>query len=246
MSSELGEKVKHEQEIEERKKRNVEKVTTHRHHTGNKLQTKSSGRRLPNLPSNSTQNTNRRLSSSSSSSEGYTPPGSGHKTKTSRRNLTGPSSASTSSLSSYGSIQHLSAPGTGLKTSKKNSVSTNNLSENRLTVNENRAKCGDKDVPRRNISSTIPKARSMNAIHHVGGKTSAQRPPCKKGKPKAKPVHHAGTNDEAEATRALAEHRKRIREEVERKALLDKERQEELRCQCEEEEQRLAEENGKF
>jgi hypothetical protein len=86
----------------------------------------------------------------------------------------------------------------------------------------------------------------MGAIHQVGH-TKPSRPPAgKKAKPKAKPTHHAGTSNEAEAGRALAEHRKKMREEAERKALLDKEKQEELRRQREEEEKRLAEENGRF
>jgi hypothetical protein len=86
----------------------------------------------------------------------------------------------------------------------------------------------------------------MGAIHQVGEARTSRPSTGKKAKSKAKPVHHAGTSSEAEAGKALAEHRKRMREEAERKALLDKEKQERLQKEREEEEKRLAEENGRF
>ncbi|XP_028416164.1 arginine and glutamate-rich protein 1-like [Dendronephthya gigantea] len=212
---------------------------------------KTSSRKLPTVPHNGAAagrretSATRRLSSSSSSSEGHTPPGSGKGGRSTRRNLTGPSSASTSSLNSFGGPQHLGRPQTNLGASKRTSSSTNNLNDGGKTGQ--RAKdTGAGVTARRSVGANIPKAQSMGAIHQVGGHTKPSRPPTgKKTKAKPKPTHHAGTSNEAEAGRALAEHRKKMREEAERKALLDKEKQEELRKQREEEEMRLAEEKAK-
>ena len=269
-----GGKLLRDKQIEERKQENAErkaavedrrkqkecedraKNEALRHLLDHKPSSKTTGRKLPNVPSNGTAyprretSATRRLSSSSSSSEGHTPPGSGKGTRNTRRNLTGPSSASTSSLNSFGSNLGTGKPKGNLGVLKKTSVSTNNLNEGGLGHKAGqRAKDKGTEVgasARRSVGSSIPKAQSMGAIHQVGH-TKPSRPPAgKKAKPKAKPAHHAGTSNEAEAGRALAEHRKKMREEAERKALLDKEKQEELRRQREEEEKRLAEENGRF
>ena len=217
---------------------------------------KASGRKLPNVPTNGTvyprreTSAMRRLSSSSSSSEGHTPPGSSKGTRNTKRNLTGPSSASTSSLNSFGSTQSLGIvkPRSSLGATKKASASTNNLSDGGYGHSKTRQRVKEKAgaVARRSVESSLPKAQSMGAIHQVGHAKAPRPSAGKKAKPKAKPVHHAGTSSEAEAGKALAEHRKRMREEAERKALLNKEKQEKLQREREEEEKRLAEENGMF
>ena len=264
-----GGKLLRETQIEERKRKNAERKAAVEERRKQKEQednaknealrqllqhkppSKTFGRKLPTVPSNGTAygkretSAMRRLSSSSSSSEGHTPPGSGKGARNTRRNLTGPSSASTSSLNSFGSGRVR----TSLGSSKMTSVSTNNLSDDGGGKTGERVKEKSSGVgvsARRSLGSSLPKAQSMGAIHQVGHTKASRPPPGKKAKSKAKPVHHAGTCSEAEAGKALAEHRKKMREEAERKALLDKEKQEELKRQREEEEKRLAEENGKY
>ena len=271
-----GGKLLRDKQIEDLKKKNAErkaavedrrkqkereesaKNAAMRHLLEHKAPSKTTGRRLPSVPNNGTSNprretsATRRLSSSSSSSEGHTPPGSGKNTRNTRRNLTGPSSASTSSLNSFGSTQHLGVgkPRTNLGASKKASASATNLNGEELghkpgqRVKEKGAGVGP--TARRSVGSSLPKAQSMGAIHQVGHAKTSRPSTGKKTKAKAKPVHHAGTSSEAEAGKALAELRKKMREEAEKKALLDKEKQEELRRQREEEEKRLAEEKGRF
>ena len=265
-----GGKLLRDKHIEERKRKNAERKAavedrrkqkeiednarheTFRHLLEHKPSSKASGRKLPSVPNNGPAHSRRetpatrRISSSSSSSEGHTPPESDKGSRNARRNLTGPTSASTSSLNSFGSTAR---PRTNLGASKKASISTNCLNEK-----SSGAKAGQRGKDkgtgagapaRRSVGSSIPKAQSMGAIHQVGHSKTSRPPTGKKAKPKAKPTHHAGTSSEAEAGKALAEHRKKMREEAERKALLDKQKQEELRRQREEEEKRLAEENGK-
>ena len=260
-----------EKQIEERKRKNAERKAAVENRRRQKEQenvakndamrhllehktpaSKTSGRKLPTVPNNGAASSRRetsatrRLSSSSSSSEGHPPPGCGKGARSTRRNLTGPTSVSTSSLSTFGSSQHLGKPQTNLGASKRTSVSTNNLSDGGRTGQRAKEK-GAGITARRSVGANIPKAQSMGAIHQVGGHSKPSRPPTgKKTKAKPKPTHHAGTSNEAEAGRALAEHRKKMREEAERKALLDKQKQEELRRQREEEERRLAEEKGEF
>ena len=269
-------KLLRDKQIEERKKKNAERMAAVEDRRKQKerednvkhealrslleqrVPSKTTGRKLPNLPNNGSvyprreTSSTRRLSSSSSSSEGHTPPGSSKGTRNTRRNLTGPSSASTSSLNSFGSAQNLSTykPRSSLGASKKASASTNNLNDG-SGYNKTEKRVKDRDVgvgvtARRSVGAPLPKAQSMGAIHQVGDARTSRPSTGKKTKAKAKPVHHAGTSSEAEAGKALAEHRKRMREEAERKALLDKEKQERLQKEREEEEKRLAEENGRF
>ena len=214
-----------------------------------------SGRKLPNLPADGCYPRRQsipsgRLSSGSSSgdSPSDTPPGSAKGTKMSRRDLTGPSSASTSCLSNVGNGRPQSRTKTNM--SKKTSASTNNLMDNTLSTKP-AGKLKEKSVvSKAHPGSGLPKARSMGAIHQVGSSTkrnhSTSKPSSgKKTKGKSNPVHHAGRDNPEDAKKALAEHRRKIREEAERQALLDKEKQEKLRIQREEDEKRLAEENGK-
>lgn len=213
-----------------------------------------SGRKLPNLPADGCYPRRQsipsgRLSSGSSSgdSPSDTPPGSAKGSKTSRRDLTGPSSASTSCLSSVGNGLPRSRTKTNM--SKKTSASTNNLMDNTLSTKPV-GKLKEKSVvSKARTESGLPKAQSMGAIHQVGSPTKrshTSKPSSgKKTKGKSNPVHHAGRDNPEEAKKALTEHRRKIREEAERQALLDKEKQEKLRIQREEEEKRLAEENGK-
>ena len=268
-------KLLREKQVEERKKKFEErkaavedrrrqreleenaKNETLRHLLEHKPSLKSSGRKLPNLPRETAkeplkatrpESLGRRISSgscSSGESPVRTPPGSSPGNRGSRRSLTGPSSASTSCLSNFGC-----SPTKGnLGASKKASSSTNNLNEKPKST----AKTKEKSVVSRSLEkSAIPKAQSTGAIHQLGQNTSttragAPRPKSgtKKSKSKAAPVHHAGTSSEQEAKLALAEHRRKIREEAERQALLDKQKQEQLRIEREAEEKRLAEEKGK-
>ncbi|KAK3741619.1 hypothetical protein QZH41_019258 [Actinostola sp. cb2023] len=88
-------------------------------------------------------------------------------------------------------------------------------------------------------SRTVKKAQSTSALHRIHMDRPAHSP--KKHAPKQEKPK-AGTSGEAAAKQALAERRKQAREEAERKAKLDLERQEEERKKKEEEDKRLAEE----
>ena len=217
---------------------------------------KGSGRKLPNLPRDAVKDLSRpkreslatrRVSSGSSSGESpvHTPPGLSAGTVASRRNLTGPSSASTSCLSSFGCN-----PKSNLGVSKKASSSTSNLTDQKS--NRPASKTKEKTVVSKALDRTgLPKAQSTGAIHQIGHTTGTTRNTSRpksgaKKQKKPAPVHHAGTCSEQEAKVALAEHRKKIREEAERQALLDKEKQEKLRIEREAETKRLAEEKGNF
>ncbi|XP_078373648.1 uncharacterized protein LOC144657216 isoform X2 [Oculina patagonica] len=86
----------------------------------------------------------------------------------------------------------------------------------------------------------LAKSHSTSSIHKVG----QHRPAADKShKTETKPK--AGVTDEATAKQALAERRKKAREEAERQAALDKERQEAERLKKEEEERIRAEEEAK-
>lgn len=252
----VEERRRQKQREESRKNETLRHLLEHKSTQGSKgFRT---GRKLPNLPVEGSPNRDtlamRRLSSGSSSSEssGHTPPGSAKGTKASRRNLTGPSSASTSCLSNVenGRVQCRSK--SNLAMSKKTSSSTNNLTDKSSTNNSKpAAKAKGKSMVSHSLGVPgLPKARSTGAIHQVGQGSSRHHSsrPASGGKHRSKSTasHHAGTDNEQEAKLALAEHRRKVREEAERKALLDKEKQEQLRKQREEEERRMAEENGRF
>lgn len=162
------------------------------------------------------------------------------------------SPATTPSLQPKSSLQGKSVSASNLHTVSRrpsgSSVQPRPSSGTKTRVRTSSVQASDKPASKNSSSreSLLPpggkltKSHSTSSLHKVGQhKPAADKSHKTETKPKA------GVTDEATAKQALAERRKKAREEAERQAALDKERQEAERLKREEEERIRAEEEAR-
>ena len=158
-----------------------------------------------------------------------------------KKSLVGSKSASASNLNSSSAANRRGSGGSlQQRPSSKPRMRSTSTHSSALTLDNHNSKNSTSQESLIPPAGKLAKSHSTSSIHKVG-----QHKPTTDKSHKPETKHKAGVTDEATAKQALAERRKKAREEAERQAALDKERQEAERLRKEEEERKRAEEEAK-